>query len=123
MKANIYMGDTTHAMQQCCFYESWHYLKNHPIFCDEFEKCLDIEIVKVNPVNKMVEDDDSLNTLTQVWLECGPYQKDCLTHDIDLDCGGDTFEEAIINLSKLVNKFYGNEEDKALEKVKNKYTL
>ena len=33
---------------------------------------------------------------------------------LDLDCGGDTFEEAIINLSKLVNKFYENEEDKAL---------
>lgn len=105
------------------FYESWHYLRNHPIFNDEFEKCLDIEIVKVNPKNKTVEDDTSLNTLTQVWLECGPYSKECLTHDIDLDCGGDTFEEAICVLARLVKELYGDDKDKAMKKVKEKYDV
>jgi hypothetical protein len=28
-------------------------------------------------------------------------------HDLRLDCDGDTFEKAIINLANLVKKYYG----------------
>lgn len=104
------------------FYDSFYYLENHIIFDNKFQKCLDIEIVKVNPKTNIIDNDSSLNTKIQVWLECGPYQKDCYTHDIDLDCGGDTFEEAIIKLAKLVKKYYGDN-NKAIKRVIEKYKI
>ena len=82
--------------QPLTFYEAWHYLENHPIFNGQFQDCYDLEIVKVNPINEVSEDNQSLNTQTQFWLECGPWDSKCKTHNIDLDCGGDTFEETII---------------------------
>ena len=98
------------------FYESYMYLKNHRIFHEfYFKDCLDIWVVKVNPENNRIEDDRSLNTKTQVFLETGPYlvgkqyeEADHLhfSHDPRLDCGADTFEEAIIKLAKLVKRYY-----------------
>lgn len=114
------------------FYESWDYLENHPAFREEivpgmvtpaFQKALDISVVQVNPENDTIDDDDSKNTKTQVWLECGMWESieemvlpagvNCpegfygaFCHDVNLDCGGDTFEEAIIKLAKLVKKHY-----------------
>lgn len=88
------------------FHDAWHYLLNHKIFRYAFVDCLDIEVVKVNPETKEVDNDFSKNTHVEVWLECGPYDKDCRIHDLDLDCGADTFEDAIIKLAKLVNDKY-----------------
>lgn len=88
------------------FYKAWHYLLNHKIFNDAFVDCLDIEVVKVNPVTNSVDNNFSKNTKVQVWLECGPWNKKCRMHDIDLDCGGDTFEDAIIKLAYLVRDKY-----------------
>ncbi len=81
-----------------------------------FHKSLDIDVVKVNSENSTIEDDDLLNTKTQVWLEAGePYSGDesgipgvdpeevfFNSHNIDYDCGGDTFEDAIIKMANLV---------------------
>lgn len=89
------------------FIESWYFLELHPIFDGRFQSCLDIEIVKVNPVTGMFEDVPSLNTRVRVWLECGPYSEPTRTHDPSLDCGGWTFEEAICTLAKLVRESYG----------------
>jgi hypothetical protein len=101
------------------FYEAWWFLYEHPEFNDvknyqySFGNCLDIDVQKVNPKTRRIEDDESLNTHTEVWLECGGFIKDehfkekIHCHDIDLDCGGDTFEEAIIKLANLVKKHYG----------------
>ena len=83
-----------------------------------FEECLDIYVTKVNPKTKRIDDNEKLNTKVEVWLECGKYlfdehRKEYLPcHDIDLDCGGDTFEEAIIKLANLVKKYYKQEEKK-----------
>lgn len=105
---------------------------------NRFSECLDIMVAKVDPVTLRIEDDSSRNTRTRVWLECGPienvyaltedqlrgwYADDAdildngaLTHDVDLDCGGDTFEEAIITLAALVYKHYGDyTEDQVIE--------
>ncbi len=108
------------------FYKAWDYLNNHVIFRDSngfnrFQECIDIEVVKVNPETKEIDDDKSKNTQTRVWLECGPYKKECMTHDIELDCGAKTFEKAIIKLAKLVKKEYGNKKKAALAKVYTKY--
>jgi hypothetical protein len=97
------------------FYEAWCYLVNHRIYKDKkygfdhFQRhCLDINIVKVNPKNDTIEYDDILNTKTQVWLESGMYVDNDKQgmHDIDLDCGADTFEDAIIELANLVYEKY-----------------
>lgn len=96
------------------FYEAFNYLANHEYFGGEFAESLYIEVVKVNPETLAIDMDKSKNVLTQVWLECGPIYEDYLkdncsrySHDIDLDCGGDTFESAIINLAELVKKYHG----------------
>lgn len=91
------------------FYEAFHYLRKHEMFQGRLEECLDIEVVKVNPLNKIIEDDTSLNTETNVWLECGKYSAYMRWHDIELDCGGQIFEEAIIELANLVKKNYGDD--------------
>ena len=73
-----------------------------------FQESLCIEVQKVNPENDTIEEDEKLNTKIVVWLECGsPYYdehtKRILTyHNWDWDCGGDTFEEAIVNLANII---------------------
>jgi hypothetical protein len=64
--------------------------------------------MKINPEKGRIDDNEKLNIATEVWLECGPYEKSCLNHDVDLDCGAPTFEEAIIRLAKLVRRKYGD---------------
>lgn len=103
------------------FYKAWYFITEHPQFMDEgdqtFPYGLDIMAVKVNPETMSIDDDDSKNTKVQIWLEHGPHEKiksfmdqNVPTHDIDLDCGADTFESAIIELAKLIKKKYGDYE-------------
>lgn len=121
------------------FYNSYQFLTYHPAFwCilpstidgqltpfESFQRCLYIEVVRVDPSTGCVENDDSKNTQTVVWLESGPWyskkeMEEFCGHewsdpmgghacDHELDCGGDTFEEAIIKLAALVLKHYGLE--------------
>lgn len=102
------------------FYVAWHYLHNHEYFkhpeygksLSAFSPSLYIMVVRVNPEKDEIDDDNNQNTKTQVWLECGgwmidPYTQTYTTcHDPELDTGGDTFEEAIINLANLVRNRY-----------------
>ena len=55
--------------------------------------------------------DETKNTKVEIWLEHGHYDVDwgACVHNIDLDCGGDTFEEAIIKLAELVKRHYTND--------------
>lgn len=107
------------------FYDAWYFLENHRIFqleeCSVFSECLSIEVVRVNPNTDEIDDDESKNIITRVWLECGPWchpdelpdeaKKDwpdgVPSHDVDLDCGAPTFEEAVIELANLVAEKYG----------------
>ena len=105
------------------FYEAYNFLSTHPMIYQDndnyFNRCLDIEVVKVDPTNDEINlEDTSKNTKTRVWLEFGPVvthnfnnfiTKYLPSHDIDLDCGGDTFEEAIIKLANLTYNKYGYE--------------
>ena len=97
------------------FYEAFHYLNSHPMFHEHFLMgCLDIEVVKVDPVTNRIENDQKRNTKTAVWLEAGRYYPEAtgsphdpkFGHNPYLDCGGDSFEEAIIKLAKKVKAFY-----------------
>jgi hypothetical protein len=112
------------------FYDAWWWLHNHPInISGQYVNTdgvnmgmydLDIYIARVNPKTNSIDDDEKLNTKTRVWLEFGPYE-DCSapwdeasnwqrTHDPKLDCGGDTFEEAVTKLYHLVKAHYGDYE-------------
>ncbi|MFA5397354.1 MAG: hypothetical protein WC346_15190 [Methanogenium sp.] len=77
-----------------------------------FNKCFEWSYQKINPMTGCIDKDSHKNTKTQVWIECGAYMKICSkyypSHDVKLDCGGDTFEEALITLANLVLKHYGN---------------
>jgi hypothetical protein len=104
----------------------WWWLSNHPIFFDRyslsmFQPCLDIEWAMVDPGSRRIEKDQSRNTHVECWLECGPYivkepdkddpTGDSVSHDWDLDCGGDTFEEALKRLAEKVLEKYGDYPD------------
>lgn len=116
-------------MNKSTFYEDWKFLEDHPIFVDQhglgrFQRCLDIEVIKFNPLTSRVEKKKALNTKVRIWLECGPWlhpdnfpkelrefnpgwEMGMNIHSKKLDCGGDTFEIAIAKLAKLVSKHYG----------------
>lgn len=90
------------------FYIAWKFLEEHPVFNGQFNNELYVDVVKVNPKTNEIDDDDANNTKVQIWLEHGPYEEEhhqC-AHDVYLDCGGDTFEEAIIELARLVKRYY-----------------
>ena len=99
------------------FHAAWHFLEEHHIFEDKKHKSVDFQgslytaVVRVNPVTNEVDDDETLNTKTQVWLECGEWVKEedfeGFCHNTDLDCGGDTFEAAIIELANIVLEKFG----------------
>jgi len=97
------------------FYESYHWLYNHPLFQEKiksnyrshFYQCIKIDVVKVNPETLIIDDDKSKNTKVVIWLECGKYNKKYEWYGIGLECGGDTFESAIIELANLVMEWYG----------------
>lgn len=115
------------------FYDAYYYLFNHPIFfykgtladkCEPgFAENLDIAVTKVCPLTDRIEDDRSRNTKTAVWVECGGYEDPTQEwemdnaqwvatgiscHNMAYDTGGDTFEEAIINLARKVMEEEGD---------------
>jgi len=85
---------------------------------------VDYNVVKVNPSTDKIDDDESKNTKVMIWMEAGPFEEPdpnddpsyeewinftgVPSHDIKLDCSGNTFEEAIINLAKKVMEEYGD---------------
>ena len=94
------------------FYDAWIFLVNHKIFNGRFENDLCFDIVKVNPDTKEIDCfDETKNTKVEVWLEHGHYDVEwgACVHNFDLDCSGDTFEEAIIKLAELVKRHYTND--------------
>src|SRR6478609_3834082 len=112
------------------FNKAWDFLVNHKMFLHpddvkllgqfadpRFLECLDIDVVLVNPKSNKISNKSKKNTKTRVWLECGGFSEEDFggnkavmsCHDIYLDCGGDTFEKAIIKLAKLVKKFYNED--------------
>lgn len=100
-----------------------HYITKNPGFprSSGINRCISISVVKLNPENKHIEEEEHLNTKTEVWIELGKYSwpvefdpKDHNTydntwHDYRLDCGGPTMETAIIRAAHNVWEVYGND--------------
>lgn len=88
-----------------------------------WEQAIEIIPVFVNDNNE-IDDDDSKNIHFRIWLEAGqPYDmskdssfnfdlndtnKYLPSHDLDLDCGGSTLDDAFIELAIRVKHFYGD---------------
>ena len=91
---------------------------------------LDIFYTKVNK-KRSVDSNPDKNQYVECWLEFGPIQYSYAysgtkkpmgewdtetvlehTHDIRLDTGAPTFDEALVKLAKLVKKYYGDFEEK-----------
>lgn len=117
-------------------YDAWVFLFEHPAFMDKefpelncsiFVKYLDIDIIKINPKTNIIDDDKNKNTKKRIRLEactqeyCDDIKDFCPSHDIDLDCGADTFEKAIIKMANKVLKKYGVKGKKPLKSFKSKY--
>jgi hypothetical protein len=111
------------------FHKAWWFLNEHPLFMYPEEKrimgehasprfmdCLDVDFQLVDPKTRRISDNKKKNTRLECWLECGGVEENTPgdpntlmhCHDLKLDCGGETFEEAIIKLAKLVKKHYKN---------------
>lgn len=113
------------------FYTAWHFLCEHPHFFyggklrgknePGFEERLSVMVVKLDPELDEITGDPVKDVMTQVWLECGPYDDPegweaslaqwanygVPVHDIDLDVGADTFEIAIVLLAQKVLDRFG----------------
>jgi len=112
-------------MKTTKFHRAYNWLLNHPYFYHPqykeyesscFKRCLDIDVVMVNPETDRIEDEHNLNTVHRVWIETGKIimcdelngvMEPTSTHDYRLDCGGSSFEEVIIKLAELVKIYIG----------------
>lgn len=89
--------------------------------CHALDEQLDIHYAQVDETGH-VNKDESKNVNIECWLEFGPVEwgydgyadaskgeRERLLnyHDIDLDCGAPTFDEAIVELANLVLEKYG----------------
>lgn len=86
------------------------HLERHAVDCN-----LDIFYARVNKRGR-VDDDETENVFIECWLEFGPI-KFAVTdgvlrlqnqHDIDLDCGAPTFDQALVKLARRVKRKYGD---------------
>ena len=103
------------------FFEAFHFCNNHPFFnSSALSNSMCIDVVKTNGKGRICKD-HSKNIVTEVWIEwgpiCGSEGKLWARHDIDLDTGGRTYEEAIINLANLIMKKYGIVKNEEIVKI------
>jgi hypothetical protein len=112
------------------FYGAWQWLNEHPIFyrCHrEFHErdleddrgilsgSIEVIPVKVNPETGTRSEDDTRNTQLQFWVEVFPrsVKPECSIglHDYRRDTGGDTYEQAIVEVAKEIYAHYGNDRE------------
>ena len=102
-------------------------LRNHHKFAFAYPEETIVLLIDPHLICKKtnrVEDDPKLNDTLQYWVEVlVPFEIDwsmpsseyhyvkgrkfALRHDMDLDCGGYSYEEVILNAHKLMTKKYG----------------
>jgi hypothetical protein len=88
----------------------WTSLERRALDCN-----LDIWYAKVDEAGK-VNDACSKNVNIECWLEFGPIKqivRDGIlrvenSHDLRLDCGARTFDEALVRLARKVRRHYGD---------------
>lgn len=103
--------------------DKYYWITDHPTLNNDWGSVVTIEMTPhmVNPETNMIDTTLELNTKLQWWIEVMIANKnfnpdvvfpheDSLeySHDWNLDCGGDTAEEAIDTLYFLVLHNYGD---------------
>jgi hypothetical protein len=123
--------------QECTVY----YLEWPKLFKHALQENLWIFYAQTD-ITGQVNDDDTKNKYTECWIEFGnnqfivDYKRECIaanphnnwdylidedfvktisSHDTDLDCGGPTFDEALVKLANNVLKKYGDYKKKWIE--------
>lgn len=103
--------------------EKYYWITQHPKYVP-FADTAVIEITPhmVCPETNCIENLGLLNTKLRFWVELMiPHfdeqnKQHCHAHDYELDCGGDTWEEAVENLYQLVLEKYGDYTDEDMAK-------
>lgn len=103
--------------------DKYYWIIYHPNMTNDYGSKPVIELTPhmVNPNNNTIEPNNALNAKQQWWIEVNVPRKEFdpkvsyphensfeFTHDWNLDCGGDSAEEAIDKLYNLVIEHYGN---------------
>ncbi len=100
--------------------DKYYWIINHPKLTSKncFQAEIELTPHMVNPANDTIEDDKSLNTKQQWWVELSGYNEfhddEILPFDAthshywEMDTGGDTAEEAVDNLYDAVLRVYGD---------------
>jgi hypothetical protein len=95
------------------YWREWRHSVHHAVV-----ENLSIHYAKVDAHGE-VNDDASLNVNQECWLELGPMEWGYMSpwdketglmnfHAVELDCGGKTFDEALVEIARLVLKEYGD---------------
>lgn len=94
--------------------DKYYWIINHPkLTLGRGQAQIELTPHMVNPITGAIDPDDHLNTKFEWWVElssvgCGDNGGHEMYHEWELDCGGDTAEEAIDNLYNLVLVKYGD---------------
>lgn len=118
------------------FIEKDFELRNHHKFIISFKERIEILIDPhlVCPKTNRIEDDQTKNTKLQYWVEIlipfkldwnkedtkyhySPGTEYAHMHDWKLDCGGDTYELAILKAHRLMTKKYGKTSRDLIDKA------
>jgi hypothetical protein len=113
------------------FWWSWHWVQHHPIFWyfapgrreprlhernlvweRGVDEGLEIRPAMVDPETRRIEKPNSRNTHLEIWVEVFPASfrdKSIRLHDVDCDTGGDTYEEAIVNVAHEIYEVHGHD--------------
>lgn len=103
--------------------EKYYWITQHPKYVPFADTAI-IEITPhmVCPETNRIEDLQILNTKLRFWVELmipffdEQHKQHCHAHDYELDCGGDSWEEAVENLYKLVLEKYGDYTEEDMDK-------
>jgi hypothetical protein len=113
------------------FYNAWRWINEHPLFyrfnreiherglmenravVDGGMGGIEIIPVMVNPADDTHSQDPRLNTKLAFWVEVFPRAWEIepakSLHAYEQDTGGDTYEEAIVNVAAGIYEYYGND--------------
>ena len=121
-------------VQEMNMTERWEWLRDHPVYNMDSDNCkmfwqalptaLEVDFVMVDPETETVEKDEARNTAVRCWLEMGTFWRPeddpnwpdrpdygpLCNHDVRLDSGGETFEDAFLDLCLKVLEFDGDYE-------------
>ena len=98
------------------FVDKYYWIVCHPLHRDLSNHIVPDNEIDVLPslvdpeIGEVNLEDDTKNTKVEFWAELSYFDldEDCMCHDYRFDCGGDSFEEAVESLFRLVYDKFGD---------------